>query len=815
MGRPKNIGGADFMTKLAAFIVDKRNLIFLIIGILIIFSAFSRNWVTVNDDLAAYIPKHSETRLGLDVMEEQFTTFGTADFMIANVTLSEAYRIQDEMAAVRGVQSVDFDGTSDHYNNVSALFSVTFDYDENDERCASAFYELRDMYASRDTYISTSVINSSAEIIEDEVSVIIVIVAIIVVAILILTSQTYAEVPVLLITFLTAAIINLGTNFLFGEISFVSNSVTSILQLALSMDYAIILCNRFKEERQTLSVRDAVVAALSKGIPEIGASSLTTVGGLVAMLFMQFRIGADMAICLIKSIFCALFSVFVLMPGLLVLFSPLMDKTRHRSFIPKISFVGKFAYATRRFVPIIFVVIVLAALFFSGKCPFVYGYETIETPKLNRDQIATQMINDNFTSSNTVALIVPAGDYEKERSLLNELEAMPQVKTAMGLSNIEAMDGYTLTDRLTPRRFSELADLDYETAQLIYAAYATDREEYGRLISGVTAYSVPLIDMLLFVCEQADGGFVSLSDEQTDFLDDARTQMTAAQLQLRGEDYSRMLIDLDIPIGGDENFAAIDAVHAAAQRAYPDGDVYVVGDSTLEYEFKKSFSLDNITVSIVSILIVLVVLLFTFKSAGMPILLIIVIQGSIWINFSVPFFTGVDIFFLSYMIVSSIQMGANIDYAIVTASRYMELRDKMSEREAIIETLNFAFPTIITSGLMLTLAGVLIGGMTSEGCIVGIGQSIGRGTLISIALVLLVLPQILLLGSRVIEKTSFSVPSAIKRKTASGRIYIDGVIHGEISGTVSGVMHGIVNGDVNVNLISGTVSEEAAQKDEK
>ncbi len=196
----------------------------------------------------------------------------------------------------------------------------------------------------------------------------------------------------LALTFVSAMVLNMGTNFLLGKISFVSNSVTSILQLALSLDYAVILCNRFKEEHQTLPVREAAIVALSKGIPEIGASSLTTIGGLVAMLFMQFRLGPDMGICLIKAILYALFSVFVLMPGLLVLFGPLMDKTAHRSFIPKVPFVGKFAYATRRFVPIIFVVLVIGAYIVQKDCPYVYGYDTIVTPKLNDQQISANMI---------------------------------------------------------------------------------------------------------------------------------------------------------------------------------------------------------------------------------------------------------------------------------------------------------------------------------------------------------------------------------------------------------------------------------------
>ena len=178
----------------------------------------------------------------------------------------------------------------------------------------------------------------------------------------------------------------------------------------------------------------------------------------------------------------------------------------------------------------------------------------------------------------------------------------------------------------------------------------------------------------------------------------------------------------------------------------------------MEQDFKTSFATDNLVISVVSILIVLVVLLFTFQSAGMPLLLILVIQGAIWINFSIPAFTGSPLFFMSYLVVSSIQMGANIDYAIVISSRYQELKTKMPHREAIIESMNFAFPTILTSGSILACAGTLIGMMTSEAAIVGIGQSLGRGTILSIGLVMFVLPQILLVGGEIVDKPLLHAP---------------------------------------------------------
>ena len=805
--------GSSFMEKLSTVIVDKRNLIFLLTIILLVFSAFSRNWVEVESDLTYYLPSDSETKQALDIMDEQFTTYGTAEVMVANITPEQAAALEPKIKEIKGVQSVDYDETTAHYNNLSALYSITFAYSEDDEACLNSLEAVKEYLSDYDLYVDTDLGNTQQETIDHEISVIMVYVAIVIVLVLLFTSETYGEVPVLILTFVVALVLNQGTNFLMGKISFISNSVTSILQLALSIDYAIIFCNRFKEEHRLLPLREAVIVSLSKSIPEIGASSLTTIGGLVAMLFMRFKLGPDMALCLIKSILFALLAAFIVMPGLLMLFGPLIDRTQHRSFVPKIPFVGKLDYATRYIIPIVFVVLAVIGYRLSSDCPYAYGYGLISAPKQNETQFAQQMIEDNFTSKNMLALIVPTGDYDKESAILDELGQYDEVDSTMGLTNIEALDGYMLADKLTPRQFAELAGLDYEAAQVVYAAYAAQHSEYGKLAGNLATYKVPLIDMFLFVCDQVDSGIVTLSDDQTQMLQDAEVQMNSAKAQLQGTDYDRMLIYLTLPESSDETYAFTDKILEIAEKYYPDENVYLAGESTNEYEFEKSFAVDNKVVSIVSVLVVMLVLLFTFNSAGMPVLLILVIQGCIWLNFSFPTITGKYIFFLGYLIVSSIQMGANIDYAIVIASRYQELKSKMHHRDAIVETLNFAFPTIITSGSILSICGFLIGSMTSEPVIAGIGESLGRGTVISIIMVMFALPQILLIGSGIVDKTSFSVPSITEKKSGHGKVSVNGMVRGSINGTVHGIMHATVEGDIDLNLISGSANEE--QDDEE
>lgn len=805
----------NFMVKVATFIVDRRNLFFLLFGIAIIFSVVAMNWVEVENDLSAFLPGTTETRQGLDLMEEEFITYGTAKVMVTNINQDEAQELADDIEAMDDVIMLTYDNTKDHYNNFSALYDITFGYEEDDDRALEALDEVETMLDGYDIYVSTSMGDSSAEEIEQQMSVISVLVAIIVVSILLLTSQTWAEVPVLLLTFISAALITKGTNFMMGSISFVSNSVTIVLQLALSIDYAIIFCNRYKEEHQTLDVREADIIALSKAIPEISSSSLTTIGGLVAMMFMQYKIGMDMALCLIRAIFLSLLSVFLLMPGLIMVFGNLMDKTRHKSFIPKIPFVGKFAYKTRYIMPPIFLVVIIAAAILSQKCPYVYGYDSVETPIQSQSMLVDERIEEAFGKNNMVALIVPAGSYETERKLLEDLEAYDEVSHCQGLSNTEALDGYMLTDKLTARDFSELLEMDYEVAEFLYMAYAVNDENYAKIINGFSSYSVPLIDMFMFLYDEVDEGYVTLDDDMMDTLEDAHTKMKIAQDQLQGENYSRMLVYLNMPLGGDETFAFLDTIHDVAGKYYPANQILLPGDSTSQYDLYKTFQRDTIVVSVVSILAVLVVLLFTFMSAGMPVLLVLVIQGVIWINFSFPVLEHKNLFFMSYLIVSSIQMGANIDYAIVISGRFMELKNKMSRRDAIIETMNFAFPTIVTSGSMMALAGILIGQMSSDGAICGIGQCLGRGTIISLITVMFVLPQILLVGEKIIEKTSFAVSMPLKMEKTTGLMRVDGMVQGQINGTIVGELRGFVRGEANLIVNMGKVekvTEEEAQR---
>lgn len=804
--KPKGSG----MEKIATFIVDKRNLFFLLYAFALIFSIVATGWVKVENDITTYLPEDTETRQGLTVMNDNFVTYGTARVMISNVTYETAENICSDLESIDGVTSVDFDDTTDHYKSASALFSVTFDGTTTDDISVHALHTIRDMLAGYDTYIDTEVgVDTSADL-QSEMSVILVLAAIVIVLVLTLTSRSYAEVPVLIMTFGAAALLNMGTNFLCGTISFISNSVTVILQLALAIDYAIILCHRFSDEHETKDTREACIAALSKAIPEISSSSLTTISGLGALAFMHFGIGRDMATVLIKAILFSLLSVFTLMPGLLMVFSKKIDATRHKNLIPKITFLGKFDVATRFIVPPIFAVVVVVTAVLANKCPYCYSYTDLVTAKQSESQIAHQKIKNTFGVNNMVAVIVPTGDYDSERQLLKDLDSCAEVKSTQGLANIDAMDGYKLADALTPRQMSELAGLDYEVAEALYAAYAVDQNEYGKLISGLGDYKVPLFDMFMFLQREMKDGNITLDGDIQETLDDLFEQLNKAQLQLQSDKYSRLVVYLNLPEESDETMDFLDTMHAMIAKYYS-SDTYIVGNSTNVKDLSSSFGEDNMLISVLSALFVVIILLFTFKSAGLPVLLIVVIQGSIWINFSVPTIQHESLYFLGYLIVNSIQMGANIDYAIVISSHYTDLKKEMRPKEAIIAALNEAFPTIFTSGTILAVAGALIGVMTTNPVIAAIGTCLGRGTVISIVLVMAVLPQILLIGDTIVERTSFDVkvPVDLSRvnRTASGNMRVSGRVRGYVNGVIDAEIKGTLNGTLNASVTSGTTIE--------
>ena len=394
-----------FLRRIADGIVTGRWVILILTLAAMIFCAFSSFWVQVDSSLASFLAEDAEARRGIRIMAQEFQTYATAQVMVEDVSMAGAETVRQTIADIDGVAMVQYNASKNYRDN-AALYSVTFRSLDHDEQLA-ALNRVKDALSGYSTVVNSEVDFNFADVIMKEMALIMVIAVVVVLVVLILTSTTWAEIPVLLLTFLAAAIVQQGTNFLLGKISFISNSVTMILQLALSLDYAIIFCNRYKEEHESHAIRESVERALAKAMPEVFSSSLTTIAGLLAMTFMKFRLGADLGFVLIKAIACSLLSVFLVMPGLLMIFGKAMDKTKHRKFVPKIPFVGRFAWATRKVIPILFVFVFIGAFYLYQQVNFAYSEDFLITPKQNAHQVADRAIKARFGDNSPLAVLSP------------------------------------------------------------------------------------------------------------------------------------------------------------------------------------------------------------------------------------------------------------------------------------------------------------------------------------------------------------------------------------------------------------------------
>ena len=751
-------GKPDPMKLVATGIVNARFVILAVFAVVCVYCVLSIGKVKVNDDLTAFLPDTTETRKGLTIMEDEFLTYGTADVMISNITCQIAEDLADEIRGYEHVASVDFDDSPAHFTDSSALLSISFDGETDDPDVEAEMDHIKERLKDYDTYISSEIgYDFSAELAKEMVGVLL-IAALVIVGVLLFTSRSYFEVVIFGIVFAVAALMNMGTNYWLGEISSITKSIAVILQLVLAIDYAIIFIHRYQDEvAKNPRVKEALIEALSKAILEISSSSLTTISGLIALTMMQFRLGYDMGIVLTKGIVCSLITVFLLMPGLIMLFPRQLRRTTHRNLIPSIRPWGKFLTRAKYCFVWVFIIILPFAIYYSRKTEYAFSDTSITEIVYSESREAMHRIRDTFADSNVIAVIVPSGEYENEKAILNTVSGMDHVRTATGLANIDVGGGHVLTDPFTPQMFAELLDLDYETSLLLFEGYGIKNEEYQVFFGNADEYRVILLNMFEYLFEKIDQGMVNLDRDKAQQIQDLREELHRGTMQLRGENYDRLIFNADVPVEGEVSLALTDAIRSEAEKYYGDGNVLVVGEITSARDLADSYTGDSKKISLLTIAFIFIILLFTFRTLAGAALLAFVIQGSIWINFTFPYFQGLIASFVTDMIVSAIQMGATIDYAIVIMNRYQSLKKETGKREAMIAAVDEGFATVITSGSILTMAGFMIGLRVSDVYVSHIGLAVGRGAAISVVLVMTVLPQFILLLDRLIDKTSFKL----------------------------------------------------------
>lgn len=675
------------MRKFYSVVIKLRYVIMAIFIALTAVCAVARQYVAVNYDMNDYLPEDSESTAALNVMGQEFDgEIPNARVMVQNVSYREALEYKEKLEAVEGVSAVTWlddslpldipieildEGTiNSYYKDNNALFSVTI----SEDYINSAVPKIRDVIgddnAMTGNAVSTAVATESTV---SEISLIAGIAVVVVILILILSTNSWVEPIVVMFGLGVAILINAGSNIIFGEISFVTNSAGNILQLAVSLDYSVFLIHRFSEcKREISDSKEAMIEALCSSASSILSSGLTTVIGFLALCLMRFRIGPDLGLALAKGVAISLLTVFLFMPGVILLTFPLIEKTVHKPLLPSFLKFGKFVRKATLPLVVLFVVLIVPSYIASINNDYYYGSSHIfSTGTQYGDD--TAKIEEIFGESDNYVLMVPKGDETAERNLTLDLKEIDEVSSVTSLTNI-----------------------------------------LGPLVS-TNIYSDEIVN------------------------------------KLESENYRRMVLTVSVPYEGEKTNALIDTIKATAEKYYPD-EYYLAGAGVSTYDLQKTVTADMNKVNLVAIGAVFVVLLFTMRSVVLSAVLVLTIETAVWINLSFPFITGNPLFYIAYLIISSIQLGATVDYAILLTERYKENRQIYDKKESIVRTISNVTASILTSATALTVVGFLLGKISTHGLLSQLGYLLGRGTLCSLVCVLFVLPGLLYLTDRTFVK---------------------------------------------------------------
>lgn len=764
--------------------IVKLKWVFLVLFVaLSIFGAVMIPHTKINYDLTGYLPAHCDSSTALELLKKEFDDKGMAYVMVKDVTPEKAGEIKTRLEKVEGVATVTY-VESMNYKNNSALYTVTLkDYDST----AGAFDAVKgviDALSDEKAYLSGQSAFSYYTKLETEQSIMKLGIAIVVIILLVMlfTSKTYFELIVLILVFGAAMAINMGTNFLFvNGISYIANLVALVLQLALSLDYSIILLHRYMEERDNgEDAKTATVTALTKGLPEILSSSLTTVAGLAALMLMTLSIGAEIGLSLAKGIVVSMATVIFFMPALLVIFDKPIQKTRHKSFVPNVTKPARAIVKARKVIVPAFLLIAILAGVAQGFNKYSFNYNSgslIVAPKKVIEETG-------FGTLNSLVVVVPKGDAEKERQLVKYVESFDLIDksqtTALATINVYSfVDPNTteklyLTDEVSKKDIGNLIDKIPSDAgvnpllikPIIEGWFDDYVKKYLPEGTKPSKAKVRLIDLLDFAVREkfdAISRFIGDDPEKLAYLEQVK-QISFAKANLESENYSRITFNINGGVEDDDVFELVKTLKSGVSDFYEER--YITGESVVCYEMSEYFMKDNLMVCLFTDLFILVILLITFRNISLPIILILAIQGGIFINFAIPFLSKTSISFIGYLIISAIQMGATIDYAIVLTNRYRGIRKDFTDRyDAMAAATNAVFPTILTSGVILTATGFVMS-MLSSGVVAQLGLLLGVGTLTSIIIVLFVLPSLLLVTEKVVDKTDFSKLFRRKQKAA-------------------------------------------------
>ncbi len=723
--------------RIAGAIVRFRVIILIVFALIAIASAFTVTKVHVNYDFTAYLSEDTLTKQSLELMKR---TFGDSDQLRVMFVGRDDATFASDIDAVRTLDGVLFashDAETGEKTQDGVRYQLVNVTLADGADGIPIVEKLRAMFSGEgETVVAGSVANTLdiQTSLSRQIRVALAIAVAVVLLVLLATSRAWAEPIPILFVLAISILINMGTNWVFGTISFVTFAVCAILQLALSMDYAIMLLHMYGAMKADgMEDRDAMIQALARTFMPISSSALTTVAGFLSLLFMSFTIGFDIGIVLSKGIVISMLTVFLVMPGLILSMPRLLRRTAHRPLNLGGARFAAFARRGRWGIAAVMVLIIGASFWLQTMNRYLF----IDVD----DRFSAHQVNEMFGSDNMVMLLVPSdgsdAGYEKQRELVDAVSAM-QLDGAPVVTSARAMvtTGAAALQNYTPSDVSDMLGMSKTVVALFFRQHGLGESVRADALMDVAIAAMP-------------------NDEK---IVARKNQLDAAKAAFLSNGYSRMIFTLDLPYSSDETYDVIEQMVELARASYGD-DFGIVGSSVSSYDISRAFTGDLIRVTVLTAAALLLIIALSFRSLSVPVLLVCVIQGAIWVTMATSYIMNKPIFFMSYLICVAMQMGATIDYGILLTSHYRTARRTLPPAEALSRAITLSLPTILTSGLILVTAGFIVGKVTTVSYISMIGLLLSRGAAISIFMILVLLPSLLAIFDRFVKGRASNPPA--------------------------------------------------------
>lgn len=678
------------MKRIADKITNNGILILIVSFILLIVSVFGYINTRVNYDILVYLPDSIETIKGENILTDDFGLGSYAFVMVDNKSSNYILNLEDKIKNIKNVNAVysvadvidttiPYDMLPDEvkdklYSDNETIIFVTFDGSTSEDSTITAVRELRETVSDATRVSSmTAMVIDTMDLSNQEIVAYVAIAVLFCLIILLLTTDSYI-IPFLLLGNIGIAIIyNMGSNYFLGDISYITKSISAVLQLGVTTDFSIFLYHKYEDSKKKIKdKKKAMSDAIVQTFKSILGSSLTTFAGFLALCTMDLLLGKDIGIVMAKGVLFGLLTVVTIFPAFLLIFDKQIDKTKHKILLPEFKKLPKFITSKSKAILIIFIILMI---------PAYYG-------------------NSHYDVY-----------YKLDDSLPKDL--------AFNVANSDLAKKFNITS-------PEIIILDKDVS-------SSEVEELTDELKNVKG-----IDLVLAPSEIINNGLETiLPDELQDLFNNDKYQL--------------VLTNSTYEIASDKLNDQITTINKIVHKY--DKKAIVAGEGALMKDLITIADHDFKMVNYTSLAVIFVIMILVLKSLSLPMVLSLVIEFAIFVNMSIAYYTGTSLPFIASIVVGTIQLGATIDYAILMSTTYIEKRQKSADKKKCMEeTLQFTIPSIITSALCFFAATSSVGFYTKIDMIGSICNLLARGSLISMASVIFILPTLLMMFDKIVLK---------------------------------------------------------------